>query len=103
MSTSPEIESWFVDIRPTHLPRAPLCSLPRMKFLENGIYSKWWVPALWGADMAQTTREGISNEPWSTEDVGEGACSAAIATSTLQVGFYLTVLHRQPTGSPTSP
>ena len=53
--------------------------------------------------MAQTTREGISNEPWSTEGVGEGACSAAIATSTLQVGFYLTVLHRQPTGSPTSP
>ena len=70
---------------------------------KNGVYSKWWVPALRGADMAQTTKEGISNEPWSTEGVGEGACSAAIATSTLQVGFYLTVLHRQPTGSPTLP
>jgi Domain of unknown function (DUF4440) len=43
------------------------------------------------------------NEPLSIEGVGEGACSAATAASTLQAEFYLTALHWPPTGSPTSP
>jgi hypothetical protein len=43
------------------------------------------------------------NEPLSIEGVGEGACSAATATPTLQAEFYLTALHWPPTGSPTLP
>jgi hypothetical protein len=43
------------------------------------------------------------NEPLSIEGVGEEARSAATAAPTLQAGFYLTVLHWAPTGSPTLP
>jgi hypothetical protein len=43
------------------------------------------------------------DEPLSIEGVGEGACSAATATPTLQAGFYLTAPHWAPTGSPALP